>query len=219
MNARIQWLGQSFSHAQARKVIESAYRSEFGDSPTLCEAQFAQTIALIESQYGSGWGGAGAGSNNWGAVQAGKPPCDPATSFTYTDTHPTDTGQSIPYSICFRKYSTPEAGAAHMIRILYKQMPRVSAAALRCDSYGVSAAMYDSRYYEGFGATREARIANHHKAVLFRLKQITTALKEPMPVAKAGSGGILDKIRGITPVQLLAGAAVAGGAWWYFRRR
>jgi hypothetical protein len=41
----------------------------------------------------------------------------------------------------------------------------VRAAARDGDLYGVSRALYETRYYEGFGPTKEARIANHHKAL------------------------------------------------------
>lgn len=164
------------SHAEARKWATDGFKSIFGREPTLLEVQFVQAVAWLESQYGQGWKGAGVGSWNMGAVQAGHAPCNPATSFEYTDTHPNPDGTSTPYTICFRKYPGPTEGMADVARILYKQMG-ITPTSIRA----VSTQMYEKHYYEGFGATKEARINNHIKALTAGLTKITTALGELMP--------------------------------------
>jgi len=73
---------------------------------------------------------------------------------------------------------------ADVARILYKQM-----AITPTSIEAVSTQMYDKHYYEGFGATREARIANHVKALTTNLKAMTDKLGEPMPPA-TDDGGI-----------------------------
>jgi hypothetical protein len=173
-------------HHTARDIIVRAFRSTFGRAPSLTEAQFAQAIALGESSYGKGWSKNcpdGATSNNWGAVQAGKPPCDPARSFICTDSHPDGTR----YDICFRKYATPEDGAAHMIKIAFR--PNMMTAAKAGSIEGVSRAMYENRYYTGWGATPEIRIANHVKFLSRSLQTIAQAMGEPMPSESGGMAG------------------------------
>lgn len=172
------------SHAQAREWAHDGFVLQFQREPTLAEVQFVQAIALLESGYGQGWKNDGVGSWNMGAVQAGRPPCNPETSFSYTDTHPNSDGTSTPYTICFRKYPGPVEGMADVARILYKQMSIIPSS-IRA----VSTQMYEKHYYEGFGATKEARINNHVKALTAGLEKITTALGEPIPSAEGGPGG------------------------------
>lgn len=171
----------SMTHAEARKIIVAAFKAIFGRDPSRPEAQALQGIGWLETNYAQGWKGAGKGSWNWGAIQRGKPPCDPNTGFLYTDTHPNPDGSSTTYSICFRKYATAEDGAQDLARVVYKSRPRVLQAATRGDLWGVSAELYASRYYEGFGSTSQERIANHHKALLAAVGRQAKALTEPMP--------------------------------------
>lgn len=169
------------THLQARQWATEGFVETFGRQPSLLEAQFLQAIALLESTYGAGWKNDGVGSNNMGAVQAGLPPCD-ADEFLYQDTHPQADGTSKPYEVCFRRYATPQAGMADVARILYKQMG-VRPTSIR----DVSTRMYEKHYYEGFGATKAQRIANHEKALTDGLKKITAALGEPMPPPTSSS--------------------------------
>lgn len=179
-------------HASARRILTSAF-AQVGITPNAAALQAAQAVALGESNYGAGWKGEGKGSNNWGAVQAGRLPCGP-DAFVYKDTHPNPDGTSTPYEICFRKYETPEAGAAHMLQILFTRKGAKDAgvleAALSGDLKAFSQAMYNSHYYEGFGATPEARVANHHKMLRANVERIAKALNEPIaadqPRRKAG---------------------------------
>lgn len=171
------------THAQARDWAIQGFKSIFGVEPTLLQRQWLQVVALAESQYGAGWKGEGVGSWNMGAVQAGKPPCNPSTSFLYTDTHPNADGTSTPYSICFRKYPGPVEGMADVARILFKQM-KIEASSIR----DLSTQMYEKHYYEGFGATKEIRINNHVKYLTNWMTKMVTALGEPMPPVEGGTG-------------------------------
>jgi hypothetical protein len=65
---------------------------------------------------------------NWGAVQAGKPPCDPATSFEVTDT-----GPNGEYNQCFKKYPSSAAGALDFLRHVTIKRPYSWQAALEGD--------------------------------------------------------------------------------------
>lgn len=172
-------------HQEARDHVVEGFKRTFGRTPTLPEAQILQGIGWLETQYSAGWHGAGAGSHNWGAIQSGRVPCNPATSFEYTDTSPNADGSSTPYRICFRKYADDDAGAADLARVAYQRRPLVLTEATSGDILGVSMALYDTTYYQGFGPTREARIANHCKALLAAVQRIAGALGEPMPDGSA----------------------------------
>jgi len=163
----------------ARNVIIGAAES-LGLHLNVAQAQAIQAVSRGESAYGRGWKTAeGQNSNNWGAVQAGKPPCNPASSFEYTDSFPNKDGTSTKYQACFKKYATPEEGAAHVVRLLMISRPTTRDAALSGSLHGVSKTMYDTGYYQGFGATPEKRIANHVSALQKNLDAITKALGEP----------------------------------------
>jgi hypothetical protein len=179
-------------HHWARAIILAGFRQTFNREPTLREAQFAQAVALGESSYGRGWKEPGVGSFNWGAVQAGRPPCNPATSFGYGDTHADGEG----YAACFRKYASDVDGAADFIRIMYK--PNVLAAANDGNISGVSAGMRANRYFE-------LALDKHIIGLTRHLKELTTALNEPMP----SSGG--------SPVLLIAIPVLVAG-YYYLRK-
>jgi hypothetical protein len=173
------------NHIEARIVVESALELQFPDLvPVRSVCQALQGVCWLETQYGQGWKGQGAGSNNWGAVQGGRPPCNLVTGFQYTDTHPNPDGTSTPYSICFKRYGSPVLGCADVARIMYGTPAKQKAAlerAIAGDLYGVSAAMRAQGFYEGFGRTQAERIANHHKALLRAVTRIAQAIGEPMP--------------------------------------
>jgi len=168
------------THTEARKHIIAGFRAVFGRDPSISEAECCQAVGWLETRYGTAWKGAGAGSHNWGAVQSSRPPCDPIRSFQYTDSSPRPDGSSVTYSICFRRYETDEEGAADMIKIMLRTPPERAAAALG-DLYALSAAMHAAKYYEGFGSTVTARIANHHRALSSAVERIRA---EVNPVAR-----------------------------------
>lgn len=113
-------------------VLEEALQSKYPEvralgaqgMPNLSELQIAGAMAKLESGYGhSSYTNKKTGEKsgviwNWGAVQAGKPPCDPATSFQVTDT-----GPSGEYNFCYKKYPTSEAGALDFLRLLTVKRP------------------------------------------------------------------------------------------------
>lgn len=185
------------NHLEARQYVTKAFKVMFGREATTSEAQMVQGVAWLETNYGMGWRGAGVGSNNMGAVQAGRPPCNPERSFLYTDTNPTDGGGSIPYSACFKKYLTPADGFADVLRNVYvaagitatdSPLPHphhrgkeALLAAGNGDIYGVSTALYDGSYYRGFGASRAVRVAGHYHALRNAINLAAVAHSEKMP--------------------------------------
>lgn len=171
------------SHAKARTYALAGFRQRLGE-PKGPQVQILQCVALHESSYGAGWRGAGKGSWNMGAIQAGRPPCNTAGAFEYTDTHPTKGGGLIPYRICFRKYQDAAAGFAGLAATLYARRPSVleAASAVHFDIfYKVASAMWRTGYYEGFGATKAIRISNYAIALKHAGAAIARALDEPMP--------------------------------------
>lgn len=169
------------SHAQAARYGEAALRERLPNDVSRPVRQALCGVGKIETGYGDGWRGAGAGSNNIGADQSGHPPCNPATSFLYRDTHPNADGSSTTYEICFGKYATPEKGWGRLVHVMYEQRPSVLREAENGNLYGVSYELRQTKYYEGFGKTQADRINNHYKALLGAVKSAATALGEPMP--------------------------------------
>lgn len=166
-------------HRQARPRVVAGFVERYQREPTIEEVQPVQGVGWLETRYNTAWKGAGVTSNNWGAIQSGRPPCPVATSFQYTDSSPQPDGTNKPYVICFRRYATPELGASDLVRVVYVRRPSVLAAAQSANLYAVSAALHQTRYYEGWGATIAQRIANHHKALTSAVRGIATALGEP----------------------------------------
>lgn len=175
------------THAQARTYAIDGFKLALATEPSEAEAMFEQGIGLLETSYAQGWKGAGVGSNNVGADQAGRPPCNPANSFLYTDTHPNPDGSSTTYAACFKRYPDLTRGFAGLAEIMYVQMsshpgkPSVRIAAGTGNIYEVSRALYENGYYEGFGTSPAIRIANHYQSLRRRINEIAAALGEKMP--------------------------------------
>jgi len=167
-------------HRWARPFVVEGFRTRIGRDPTTSEAQAEQGVSWIETRDGTAWKTAGQGSNNMGAIQSSRPPCDLGTSFQYVDTHPNPDGSSTPYTICFAKYPTPQAGFDALAREVYVKRPSVLAAASSGNLYNVSAALHATRYYEGFGKTIADRIENHYQAMRSAVLAIAGALGEPV---------------------------------------
>lgn len=193
-------LGSSAAaHRSARATITAAFERVFGRPPSLPEAQGAQVIGEIESSYGRGWSdtslncasGGCSDSNNWGAVIAVpcpgpdiKPASCPPDTFLWRDSFPDRTGCWQ----CFRRYPTPEAGAEHMIRVLYKPSSRALAAASAGDLHGMAAGMFDAGYFTGFGSTREEKIGWQVKRMQRALGEISKAMGEPIALGTVSGG-------------------------------
>jgi peptidoglycan hydrolase-like protein with peptidoglycan-binding domain len=182
-------------HAAERVNVDAGFTLNFAREPTLVESQVCQGVDWLETNYGRGWKGAGVGSRNRGAVQAGHPPCNTTTSFMYTDTHPNGDGTSTTYSICFKKYADDISACSDMERYIVgtTSAPKqnVLDACARGDLYGVSAGMHANHYYEGFGRTVADRIENHRKALAAAIKRRCDELDEPMP---SGTPTVIQKI-------------------------
>jgi peptidoglycan hydrolase-like protein with peptidoglycan-binding domain len=168
-----------------RILVKHALHSMRGAEPSRPECQLVQAVAKLETGYGDHWHGAGIGSNNMGAIQAGG--AWHGDTFSYTDTSPNDDGSSTPYVTKFRKYGTPEAGTLDLCKVVLTggkapgREKLVAPAAAKGDAHGFSAGLYDTVYYQGFGRTRTERISHHVTAVLNACNAMALALGEPMP--------------------------------------
>lgn len=215
----VEWLGAPRpSDAAARVIIERAFESVFGRAPSLAEAQGAQVIARRESGYGAGWKNDDKcpnndceGSNNWGAIirvpcpkgSEAQPDCPPG-SFLHLD-HRADRSKCWQ---CFRRYETPEEGAADLIRQLYTgRRGSVLNAATRGSLYGMMAAMFDTGYYGGFGTTREERIQSYLKGTYSNLKALASNMGERVALT-----GTSAPSSGRSPWVTLGAAAAAVAA-------
>lgn len=129
-------------------------------------------LALFESNQGDGWKGAGAGSHNWGAVHAGeKPPCKPGHFEQYDD------GPS-----CFVTYPSDRAGAAGLVRVLWR-MPHVRAylAGGGIEPNRMAAEMKRDRYFT-------SDLAGYQQSLSAKVKRVREALgrREEGPMVAAG---------------------------------
>jgi len=225
-------------HKRERSFIVTAFRQRRGREPTTAEAQLLQSVSWLETRYGTAWkSDAGRESKNRGAVQYKTPrqlgltPPYPDVSpdgrgFLYTDTSPNDDGSSTPYSVYFRRYESDEEAVRDLVQQVYDNRPAVLQAASEADVLGFSRAMYESRYYEGFGRTKEERIANHHKAVKAALRRIANALGEPLPdgsmplprtIERGSSGVVVKDWQAVVDLWLAgieeSGDELSGAAW------
>ena len=151
------------THIEARNNAHTALVAKFGEPITPGEIKALAGVACLETSYGDGWKGAGKGSFNMGAIQG----TGPAGSFVYTDTHPNAGGTNTPYQIAFRRYRSVVEGWADLVNVVYvnRGRARVREAAKAGDWYGVSKALHETGYYEGYGRTEAERVANHHRAL------------------------------------------------------
>lgn len=169
-------------YAEDQKIVIEAFRAVTGMNGTAFEHRMVHSVAELETGFGRGWSGAGRGSNNMGAIQDGHLPCDPAFSFQYTDTTPQPDGSSKSYSICFKKYPSRLEGVKDLVRVMVMNRPAVKQALKKRSELGVSAALYISGYYEGFGPDEDDRIVNHYLALFRNARKIAIGLGEPAPV-------------------------------------
>lgn len=164
MSDRAKALGPVLYRIATRKI--RAARPGWSSADVDVAARFALWNAWGESNWGAGWGGAGVGSNNMGAIQACKPTgerCNCAQpSFIYVDSRP----DGSKYRYCYRVYSSPEAGLLDMLEVLYFGGRATSAKTLdgvRVSMREALSRQYDAGYYEGFGPDRASRIASRVK--------------------------------------------------------
>jgi peptidoglycan hydrolase-like protein with peptidoglycan-binding domain len=153
------------THAVARSLAHDALVRRFATDPQDGAVKALAGVGFLETAYGDGWKGSGAGSNNIGACQAGSG--WHGDVFSYVDTHPTSTGGSVPYRVDFRKYPSPAAGWLDLVEVEYVNRGRagVLAAANENDFHRVSELLYATGYYEGWGASKAERIEHHFQAL------------------------------------------------------
>ena len=186
--------------AEAREILLEEWTRKHGAPSSESALRVALAIACHESggSYGQGptkaWGTVVDDfHNNWASVQAPKAeqnPCVPP-NFLFTDSRPPKPGEkgdpkyggNVTFSVCMKGSETPEDGCARFFEQVDGSKPwqRVKTwAAIKTGSpKAVATAMYDERYYGGFGKTREERIAGYEKALRARLAQFLRTLPEP----------------------------------------
>lgn len=171
------------------QAIAEGWRRVVGREPTPTELQAASAISRHETGFSTykPFGG----HNNFGAVQCCKPNADgecPPGSFLHKDSYPTDKGTSVSYAICFKSYPDAVTGASDFVRNITTRRPRTMAALATGDAWQIAAAMYDERYYQGFGATREKRIEGYQKAIIANGEKNARELGEPLLLTLGGDG-------------------------------
>ena len=151
-------------HDEPRIYSATAIQVVFGKDLGFHATRHLAGVGYQETSYGRGWKGAGSGSFNMGAIQAG--PGWRGETFEYVDTHPNPDGTSTPYRVAFRKYPNAELGWEDLARVMFGgQRHPVLVAAKNGDTMTVSQRMRETGYYEGFGATQRDRIWNHFVAL------------------------------------------------------
>ena len=140
------------THLEAADIVKRAL-----PALSLREQMLVRAIGLIESHYGDGWPKGkehGEGSNNWGAVTAGKSWGNGPT-FEAKDHYVDAQGQVVNYTTKFRVYPTPEDGAIDVAHIALKDNVKIAVGL--GDVLGISRALKDSNYYGGNQIQGQAR--------------------------------------------------------------
>lgn len=183
------------THTEAFELVTNAVERVLGTHQPRSVTVFCQAVGCLESSYGSGWKDAGRGSHNWGAIQHKCPPCQPSVTaepgkhgcFTYRDSTPQSDGTSKSYAVCFRTWVSDEEGVEALVRTVYSARRKaVLEAAKTGNVWGFSAAMYDTGYFQGFGATREARISHHADS----MRRIVAAIEKALDGSTESSNAV-----------------------------
>lgn len=163
-------------------------------------------VAGLESGYGVGFG---TGVNNWGAIQCSHgPPCGDSC-IQWGDTHADGSG----YTWCYRRYPTPQDGAADLARLLIK---KAGLDVMRAgEPYALARKMYEGKYFEGRDPTpatpltaedKEAIVRKYGDGLAARLGDINDVLGAPSTPPDGGvSGWPIIVIAGVALAALLAG--------------
>ncbi|HWA29082.1 MAG TPA: peptidoglycan-binding domain-containing protein [Lacunisphaera sp.] len=104
--------------------------------------------------------------------------------FVARDSYPDKNGKNHWYETKFRKYPNPADGWADLAHVVYRIGGRdklVLPPASKGDTLGFSSGMFDTKYYLGYGKSRDERIAHHHLAVMNAIAAMARELGEPMP--------------------------------------
>jgi hypothetical protein len=145
-------------------------------------------IGGLESHWGDGWSVTNqwsegiSGTNNWGAITAG--PSWTGATFEHVDHRIGKNGAVEQYTTTFRKYPTPEAGAADLGQLLQHQYAKAVAAAESGNWPAVSKVLYDGGYYSTTIADPKKAVAVHYGQLRkFLLEQ---GISAPLLAAAAG---------------------------------
>lgn len=183
-------------HRWAAGIVSQAFQQVMGRAPTPAERQIVMAVSDLESTYGKGWKeGQGSGSHNWGAIQT-------ADKKTPQFRHRDSSAQGS-YSTGFKAYPNDIAGAADVVRNLFKsnnkqRMPDpnnanramgpaiqgpgrselISQAAQQGDTNAFSRAMWYTNYYEGTAPDFAERMRVHANAIQRNVDAIASALGE-----------------------------------------
>jgi hypothetical protein len=179
-----------------------------GEDPNLASLQIAGAQAKLESNYGlSSYTNKQTGEtsgpiNNWGAVQ-GQP------GFLASDVH----ADGTPYTAYYKKYDTPEAGAADMLKEMTVRRP-TSWQHMRegdIDAWAQSMRVKDpiSKVLGYFEQAWEDRA----KGIDMRVLNIAGTLGEPI-AAKRGGPVPPDVAAGTEPSPGEAGGAAGDQSGW-----
>lgn len=174
------------AHKFGREVLLRAWPAVTGEQPNLSCLQIAGAMADLESGYGRAsytnkQTGEKAVLNNWGAVQGGKPPCG-ADGFEATDTH----ADGSPYQWCYKRYATPEDGAAHLIAHMTQKRPASWALMKTGDIDAWAAQMRSKDPITGTGLYFEQSVEGRAKGIWLRVQEIAQAMGEPIAAKRGG---------------------------------
>lgn len=197
-------------HLTGRDQLRAGYLQARGEEPSLAELQILGAIADLESNYGRGWSGPMSGSNNWGAITCGKNPdesgqCPPGCS-PNKDSSP----YSGEYVTCFRRWATPEEGAAGLVKLIYK-WPEVVEAIQAGDIDETSWRMRQRSYYLGTDPDPRKAADKHASTVDARVEQIVEALGEPRVARRGGPASGGDNVASSTGSKIAKGALLLAG--------
>lgn len=174
------------SHRIAREALKAIWPEVTGKEATIPELQLAAAQGAFEGGYGLApyknlQTGETAVLNNWGAIQAGPPPCGPG-AFEATDTHP-GKGQ---YQWCYKRYATPAEGARHMVEHLTVKRPSSWAHMKRGDLDAWAAQMRQKDPISGQGLYFEQSEEGRKKSLEPIIAEIASTFGEPVMVKRGG---------------------------------
>lgn len=180
----------SISHDEGKAIATRAI-----PHATPKESLVLRALSVLESGgYGNGWRAFtpsqiarwgsklqrdGRGSNNWGAITAGR---WPGATFDHPDHYINKKGARVDYVAKFRVYPTPEDGAIDLYRLALQ--PNVKVATSLGDILGISRAMKDNNYYGGNeiqDPAREKLIHEHAGKLRSQIASIIGKTGEPDP--------------------------------------
>jgi hypothetical protein len=174
------------SHIEGRRVLLAVWPEVTGENPTISELQIAGGQARLESNYGRSsyvnkvTGQTSGVINNWGAVQAGKPPC--GSNFEASDTH----ADGSAYTWCYKAYATPEDGARDFVKNITLSRPTSWALMKSGDIDAWAAQMHTTDPISHVGLYFEADPSKYAATVAKNAKEIASSLNETLQAVRGG---------------------------------